>query len=416
MTWFEDIDDGAYPGQFVVHNDGESYELVGVVPGPAGAIEVELVDGVTVQVDFAEPTQATSLIVADGEVPPILARLIGGSRSDMLEDHLDSGSRRATRLAAGSDRPVDRRRRPGRSLDRTPVSREAIELGAVAVLRSIGEDDRFDDLTRAVALIESVDHQRRVDDLFAAEGETDIVLDTAADLLDGLDARFELVADRDGFLALELSKLLTVHAGARLSIARAARLLEPGAGDLARSTEVASSALHFSIAMDPSLMSIDEVPRIGPEVELSDGGLLTFRPSWWAVGQWLRVMHRGPMVLLALVPILDEEGEAVARAVLGSGFTLDELDLEITDQPLPEPTATIDRIARAVALGRRATVAASTGSPDAVESWTACADAWAGLGDERRASLARRYARRATSGRAAFLAERVHALIDETLD
>lgn len=412
MSWFDDLPPDVYLDQFVAHNDGENYDLVAQVPGPAGAVDVELRDGVTIWVDFVESSRPTSFAVQGTSVPPVFEHLIGWQRSEDLDDHLRSRSKRPRRIELDGEiasRIGEFRNQP--SLNRFPVSQTASELGSVAVLRSIGEDDGFDDVTRALALLESVQFQERVDSEIVIERPVDELLDEAAELLEGGDGAIRAIASADRYFAADVSKQLTVLARGRSSIRRAAELLRVEPEQLGRDALLAEREAEWTRPKP----SFSATRPFEPSVELSPGGLLTARFDATAVGSWLRVVDAGPMVLLALVPVMEEDGLGVARAVLGAGFRIDGLDLEVTDRPLPEPTATVDRIARAVALGRAAAVAMSEHTSASIELWLECADAWKSLGDNRRATLARRYASQGRSTwREPFWAERAHHLLHST--
>lgn len=408
MTWFEDFPDEVYLEQFVVHNDGDSYELVAQAPGPAGAVDVELDDDLTVMVDFVESDRAASLLVDGGEVPDLMSGLIGGERTSRLARHLAAGTRRARRLTVERDdteRLRQLRRQP--SLNRFPATREAAVIGAVAVLQSIGDDDRFDDVTRAFALLQSIEQRELGDGSIDPGRDTDEVLDEAALLFEGAESTLRALALRDEFLAAELSRHCVVYSRGRPAIERASRVLNASPDDLGREAVLARPEAR--IAKDETTGVV-----IGrPAIELTPGGLLCARFDSFVPGRWVRVVHRGPMVLLALVPLMEDDTGGIATAVVGSGHTLDQLDLEITDAPLPEPTSTIDRIARAVALGRSAAVVMAVDEHAAVDAWLQCAAAWDELGDVRRARLARRYAKKGRpTWREPFWAERVHAALD----
>ena len=70
--------------QFVAQFDEDGFDLVAQAPGPAGSVDLELADGLTLMVDFANPNSLSSVRVDGSEVPERLGDLIGGERLDQV--------------------------------------------------------------------------------------------------------------------------------------------------------------------------------------------------------------------------------------------------------------------------------------------------------------------------------------------
>jgi hypothetical protein len=89
-----------------------------------------------------------------------------------------------------------------------------------------------------------------------------------------------------------------------------------------------------------------------------------------------------------------ERGDrAIAEALLPTDVTLNELDLMLTNSPLPTRPSSIDAVMKAVNLGRSAVRASLIRRHwEQGERWLKCAEAWEVVGDTQRANRARIYA------------------------
>lgn len=126
-------------------------------------------------------------------------------------------------------------------------------------------------------------------------------------------------------------------------------------------------------------------------IELSEGGLLQATSPTYRPDRWVRVLNSGSLELLALAELRKQnDGSSVATAIVAPGTSLNQIFCEILDEPRPIQRSSIERVGAAVRLGRRATRAES--NSEARSRWTVCAEAWAELGDRRRAQIAQRYA------------------------
>lgn len=285
-------------------------------------------------------------------------------------------------------------------------------IGEVAVLESIGEDDRFDPVTRAVALLEAATRRRReLDDVAEQSALIDVAVTAAARLLTGQEDTLQRLVDADEFLALETSKAMAEWAQ-HPSIRRASDALSTPP-ERFREVRAAIAGAHLRSAAAEFALDELALPTGEPDVELSDGGLLTLRTPEYRPGTWMRVTEVGPMALLALVPVLDDDGAGIAHAVIGSGYALADLDIEVTDEPVRGSGHRLSAIAHAVALGREAAVRMVNDRRAALRLWESCAQAWEAVDDERRAELARRYAFSGGTGRRPFLAERIDDALND---
>ncbi len=133
-------------------------------------------------------------------------------------------------------------------------------------------------------------------------------------------------------------------------------------------------------------------------VTLRDGGRLSARVTEFEEDWWLRVALEGTQVLLALVPLLERGDRASVEALLPTNVALNEIDLSLSNSPLPKVTSSIDAVMKAVNLGRAAVRAALIRRQwEQEERWTTCAEAWEAVGDLQRAKRARLYAEKGLS-------------------
>lgn len=410
--------EGLYPDQFVIHRDDELdlVDLVADAPGPAGAVETHLFDGVWVSVDFIEferPLRATF----EGDAPTSsIARTVGSLRADELAGELETDVDRPRVLESRVPPGVTEQVRRGRGSFLPGSNRMARAVGEVAVLESIGDDDLFDPITRAVALLEAATRRRRELRELADQAERILSDVTAAGrLLVDQEERLRRLAATDRFLALETSKEMALWREDHPAIRRAADALSSSPQEFREMPLVASSmsTRMLDAGLDFELDESVAFQALGTEldVELGPRGLLTVRTGVFEPDSWVRVVEIGPMVLLALVPLLDDDGSGIAHAVIGTGHSIDDLHIEVTSEPVRPTGNSLAATAQAVTLGREAAVRMAVDARSAYSLWESCARAWERLGDERRAEMSRRYAFGGGPDREGFIAER----IDEVL-
>jgi len=407
---------GVYPDQFVVHRD-EDLELIDLVadtPGPAGAVETPLGTGISLSVDFVEFDRPLRLTVDSDAPAESIAQAVGSRRSRELTDLLESESDRPLRLESVFTPVAMEQARQGRGSFPGRSSALGRSIGSAAILESIGEDDRFTAVARAVALLEAASLlRRRLESLGDQSGRIDRDVTAAARLLTDEQDALERLAELDRFLALETAKELSRWGRNHPAIRRAADALSSPPEQF---REMRGAALRMPAASlysrrlgfpSPALEPLDEF-----EAELSTRGLLTVRTRVFESDLWVRVTEAGPMVLLALVPLLDDGDGGIAHAVIGTGYALEDLHIEVSSEPVRPIGNSLAAVAQAVALGREAAMRMAVDARSAHRLWEACAQAWERLGDERRADMARRYAFGGGPNRSPFLAERIENVLD----
>jgi len=411
--------EGIYPDRFVVHRDDDLdvVDLVADTPGPAGAVETGLVDGVSVSVDFVEFDRPQRATVESDAPRASIARTVGELRAGRLADELETDADRPRVLESTVEPGAMEQARQRRGSFPPGSSRLGRVVGEVAVLESIGDDDRFDPITRAVALLEAATRRsRELVELTAQDERIASDVTAAARLLVDQEERLQRLAASDHFLALEASKQMAQWSRNHPAIRRAADALTSSPMELreavsySRMERMGSSAEVDEVA---GFFELDAELDTELDVELSPRGLLTVRTMSFEPDSWVRVVEVGPMVLLALVPLLDDDGAGIAHAVIGSGFSIDDLDIEVTTEPVRPTGNSLAATAHAVALGREAAMRMAVDSRSAYSLWESCAQAWERLGDERRAEMARRYAFGGGPRRQAFLAERIEDVLGD---
>jgi hypothetical protein len=108
------------------------------------------------------------------------------------------------------------------------------------------------------------------------------------------------------------------------------------------------------------------------------------------------------LVPIALVPFLAEDRRHIARAILplrvirpiGDPDRLADVELLASGEPARRGQQRVDRLLAAIRAGRAALVAERRGHGEvAGQWWGSCAREWAAIGDDDRATMARRYGR-----------------------
>lgn len=397
--------DGAFSGSFMLHLDeDDGRTLVGFAPGPAGMAVLDLGRGMTLAVDFADPTTLVS------------CRADGWLRDDVLEVLIGAGAARQVSQVQQTDRPVrisdgsEVAREPNRNRSDPSGGPMAMAFGTCAVLSSIADDEQRHELVRAVAALELADSIAALPlPVDVVEGVADRSRRRAIELLaDGIEA-FETLADNDPRSATRVRLLLNSamkHDGAD------DLRLRPISSDFDRtirrgqaSTRVAAAPARAMPMATPDAAA----PMLERSmVDLRPKGLLVVHrlPAEEYAAAWVRVLRQPQLTLVAVAPLLRSGSRLRAELLVPPDLTVDQLVVELTNDPLPA-APTLSRIRQAIDLGRRAASLEALRSPHASEAWHACAAAWTALDDPRRAQLARRHSTGPRRSRRAAIAEHV---------
>jgi hypothetical protein len=363
--------------------------------GPAGEVSLELAEGIWITVDFAEgdPGRVVSLVIDAGCRSPFLVSLFGEDRAIQIEETL--GNTISVNLGA----------RRGASIPLPPTV-EAASFIEIAKMKSIAEDPAVHDVARACAALEAVEEMRRASVKAPRFDElTQDLLELAVNSLEGEEQMLVLLHDRLLKTAARFAGLCQRNSRSTPELDRYRRLLEFGREDDVDARE--------SFALDSERLSEEwVVPASAGEttgspeefddgssrkreslsrIELSEGGLLEATSPIYQPDRWVRVLNSASLELLAIAELRkQEDGSSIATALVAPGTSLNQTFCEILEGPRPIQRSSLERVAAAVRLGRRATRAESIS--EARSRWTVCAEAWAELGDELRARIAQRYA------------------------
>lgn len=427
--------DEIFPDDVVLRVDevgtAEVRHLIANDLGPAGICSLTLADRSVVQVDYAEPDRLIS--VEPGPDPDVLAALVGEARAEAVLSTRSLGDNSALRLPGSGRRDVGRRTSQPRQ------TQAAVHLGRVAALMSIHHDADELPLVRAVAGFESV--ARSADPLIAPilnREEATTIVDQAIALATSADDDVFRFNARHPKLAMEVARLVDEarHAIGRtdaLESGNPLRRLER-LDDRRRARpsddELMMQQRRFAAAPPASPMrpfprsSRDEfafsrvfAEPVGPKLAIAPRGRLTITWKHQPDGDWARVLRAGSQVLLALVPIVAENSQWSAQAIIPPELGVDDLEVDTSDRPIDTdpPASRLERVRAAVDLGRQAAnVAVSRRrGHESAELWRRCADAWRELGDDRRADRALAYAAgRLEVSRRSTLADEVREAVD----
>lgn len=448
--------------------------LSGHAAGPAGLIGVELVGGLSIAVDFAEPERLVFLemtpdafvgadddaldLGVDGRsaVRRTVEVLLGAEAVRMISDAIaGDGPARATTIGVGD---------PGSRI---------LDLGPAMVGLAVGGNTLEHRLVRAVAVVEAgariVEAVVAEEAMVSAEFFENVIRAATEVILDDEQTDMWLARlsdeDRRGLLDAATAVRDGVRAGRDVGVEDVGvdgggvdsggvdDRVDRGAGadwagalvdavslaiaavdhaDLRRELD---EALEEILSDEDSLVLFDwsvdpDHPYFGPGIvslDDEDEHLVNVvyldRPD----GSWLRIFDRASLSLLALVPIVRKQPLWVAKAILPDGAGIDTIAIEPTQAPLqlsPEraeelerlsPETSIDRTIAAFRSGRIAAAASMRGDAErSRELWEDCAARWRAIGDGRRAELAEGYAaqlHRVT--RSEMLHDRVRDLIGD---
>ena len=392
------MSESIYPQQFVAHFDEDGIDLVSSTHGPAGVAELELTNGISLLIDFADPDSLTSLRVEGQTIPDTLVELIGEERAELLASAERNPAAKPLRLLQEESNGDEEFSRFRGSQPRPPLQL-AQELGVLSRLKSLSEDEEVHDVVRATSALEFARNSRRFNSelpgfLKGNPGATAEV----AELLDGEEASLGRVSGSAPKAAAQLAGLLRRYQSENETLRRAYEVLT---GPIAGGFQ--DHELRHAVASIASLASSDhrlaefdfDAPIRISAVSISNGGLLKAHVTLYEDNWWLRVTLEGSQVLLAVVPVVERGDRAVAEAILPPDVSLNDVDLLLTQTPLPESTSSIDQVINAIDLGRKAVRRSLVEQfTDTAETWMQCADAWEVLGDVQRAKQARTYAAR----------------------
>ena len=372
---------GAFDDALVVDIADDGVRSVrGMAPGPAGAATIEVGDGVLLSVDFADPSVLCEVELAPDADAEVMDALVGAKRAAAVRGVDAPG--RAVR--------IEGRRPQGAMLASLPVVAPARDLAVVTSLVSLAEDPRRVPLARvanAAEVLVALDKGVRgmANGAAVARRMARVLADAGAVAHD--DATW--LASNDRTLARRLADLLERVGDDRVDVDLVGLLRSPRSPSGSSRSKVASGG-------------------VAPFVEQRPGRVTATMPN--GRGAWLRVADSSTMVLHALVPFVEAGTAWRADAVVAPDLAPERVLVAVTHDPLPTAATAVDRVRRAITLGRRAVEQAQVRQFDrAAECWRACAAAWRELGDEARAARAADYAAgRTRPGRPTSLGERIN--------
>jgi hypothetical protein len=284
---------------------------------------------------------------------------------------------------------------------------EAASFIEIAKMKSIAEDPAVHDVARACAALEAVEEMRRASVKAPRFDElTQDLLELAVNSLEGEEQMLVLLHDRLLKTAARFAGLCQRNSRSTPELDRYRRLLEfgrEGDVDARESFGLDSERLSEQWVVPAAAWGATGSPEEFDDgssrkreslslIELSEGGLLEATSPIYRPDRWVRVLNSSSLELLALAELrIKEDGSSIATALVAPGTQLNEIFCEIFEGPRPIQRSSLERVAAAVRLGRRATRAESIS--EARSRWTVCAEAWEELGDGRRARIAQRYAK-----------------------
>ena len=338
--------------------------------GPAGEVNLELAEGIWITIDFAEgdPGRVISLVIDADCRSPFLVSLFGEDRAIQIEETLGNSGQLNLRALRGASIPL-------------PPTLEAASFIEIAKMKSIAEDPAVHDVARASAALEAIEEMRRASIKAPRFDElTQDLLELAVNVLESEEQMLVLLHDRLPKTAARFAGLCQRNSRSTPELDGYRRLLEFG------------GEINVDVEVDESFDDGSSGKRVSlSRIELSEGGLLQATSPTYRPDRWVRVLNSGSLELLALAELRKQnDGSSVATAIVAPGTSLNQIFCEILDEPRPIQRSSIERVGAAVRLGRRATRAES--NSEARSRWTVCAEAWAELGDRRRAQIAQRYA------------------------
>jgi hypothetical protein len=406
--------DALYPQQLVVHTDELGVTIVSASPGPAGVSAYTFANGTRWEIDHAEPALLAEVSVdAPHDLTDniVVEQCVGSDRVAILAGLTTGHDGKAKQLPATTLRP----RRDFMTTAR-PVGSPVAERAGVAVqLFDLADDVELSPLARLAAAIELLSRASQYDDLPMVD---ELLEDTARmaealmaevddEDLDSLAANDPATADR---LAQALRRALRRDYGTtfrsplgdldlslRSAIDAAQNPQVAAALPMMRAPSAAASMVPTRMIAGGALPTLAEArdTRMARDlhVELPSPTRLRVTVPEGTEAEWVRVMRRDGLALIALVPLGNTGVELRADAPVPPGTRLQDLVVELSDNPVPlAPRSNAALIAVAVQQGRRACRLERRGDRAmAAKAWSECATTWRDLGDAERAELAERY-------------------------
>jgi hypothetical protein len=372
---------------FVVSRVDDSLVLVGNTPGPAGSV-VLTVDGIEIDVDIAQvgvvnrvaPVPLPSLV--PGPSHSLLVRLLGPEAVEALEDYVSSGS-------VGQHRVVGGRRRT------MPPSSTVLALAhAVAASQAHGllPEEEALSIAEAADLAHQVGIWDHLDDLQGVSAGALAFLAGDAEVaafapsvrrraVEVLDAVMEWAPE-------ELRRGLT-NLGERLRREE----FEPASRRAAAAAS--SGSMRSPITVAPDALPLLVAQREPDITRVSNDEYEVRMPGWAerAVDWWARFYVGDDQAPIALVPVVPEGDDAVARALLPED-QLDRLTLEIVADPhSPRSSEHLALFRAALAVGQRASSLERLGRiGEAHQLWLESSDLHRRAGDGWRSEVAQHIA------------------------
>ncbi len=389
----------------------QQVRVIGWRAGPAGVSAVDVVPGLRVALDHANPSTVTEVTVdADHGLVPhgsfqLVAHLLGHEAAKVVAMLPTRGTPNRPTSLPGQVR--QRGSQPDAESHHVPFLRFVVGT-------DLADDANLSDLARAAALLGTLasaalldlstlpDLARRVIDLLTGAEHVALVTPEQAEHLE------ELVRAARRYASETVTDLDVKRALARIPRARPAaalrRMAEPrfaAAG--------AAAPMSAEVAAHESMASPDAAPEVPRGIPLhldgdhrgwawlDRGSNVRLTAGASAAGAWARVFRRSDRLLLGLAPLRPghRAGQLAGLVVIPPPPDPDDLVVDIvTDPSTPRRAPTYELTRSAVLAGRRAARLTRRQSPGADAAWQDCASRWHALGDVQRANLAARHGRR----------------------
>jgi hypothetical protein len=391
--------------------DAGLYLVRAWLAGPAGTAGLRLRGGVEVDLDVAWPSRLAELRVPtrDGDLDDRTRRLV----EPLL------GRRRLSRLQ--SDRrsepwpigevPYRERRRESQGVARG--------MQTTALARQAGNDARFSDLRRGVALLEAASWAQRhggrwqpgglqvadarlgAELLFASLARAPLALDAAAahDFVIVL-RRVATASGDDPAIAARLFALADdldaadgkASADERAAFAAMPAMAAPAAGRR-EPTRLADRGPAVQVDRRTLPLAFTHTVVRAERVSMSEIDVRVVDEAVRSEGCWARAFD-GTGTLLAMAPLrpLKRDGRA---QLLVAPEVMDEVVVDVIDQPgRRRPSSALDAVEAAIVDGRDAARFERIGErKEAAMAWHRAAEHWNGAGDVTRSATAHEYAR-----------------------
>ena len=409
--------------------------LVSFQPGPAGVSTADVGDGISVDVDFAEPGRLCTidlpldgLSVEGGQLDQLISPEGRRSVRDIIADPagkdlriIGLGSERSRRQASMSGDLGENATAAGRILTAVDVGDDFHEhplVRAIArfeVFQAIGMDEGFVSASRldsnigyAVAAIEN--------DLQGERVLTRLNPDQYQQLVDivrgGVEAHPRYGARISKQIVGLLGDNFTDNGRGIFQQPQGARRANPDRVDaLPDATTNRHDIASSPGSNQPGQLTdqAEDSPPIGEATGpgstqstgsmtawLSSSGRLEVSFSEKPNDNWIKVFDPN-LSMIAAVPIINRGprlGGWHAQAVIPAELSADNVNIAVTSDPGTGPGDQFERIIDAVDVGQSATRLGAAGrTAEASTQWKICAALWNELGDTTRSNMALAYAR-----------------------